>query len=316
MFGEKVGEKVRVWLGNCWASSPTFLRHRATPAARAVEQLRLVTAELEMARLAPCRSLLTDAKRSVIGAADPTDIELFASLDQRLDRLATDLSCWANALTASACSSQRRPVTLTVVRASQRWSMADFPAAAATYVTPRERAALGRGARKGSPRSRHGDWQPSSTRPDPVDLVEEQASTRVPELVPIRYGRMLVSPFAFFRGAAAIMAADLAGTPDSGFRRSTVRRCPPVELRHLRHARAEVCLRHQRLRRDAPGTVGVGCQAARREPRGRCARKRVPAEAAHRDRRRRRLAPTERRCGSSPPSRTCRSGTHTSRSRA
>ena len=96
--------------------------------------------------------------------------------------------------------------------------MADFPAAAATYVTPDERAALGRGARKGSPRSRHGDWQPSSTRPDPVDLLEEQASTRVPELVPIRYGRMLVSPFAFFRGGAAIMAADLAGTPDSGFR--------------------------------------------------------------------------------------------------
>ena len=96
--------------------------------------------------------------------------------------------------------------------------MADFPPVAATYVTPGERAALGRGARKGSPRSRHGNWEPSSTRPDPVDLLEEQASTRVPELVPIRYGRMLVSPFAFFRGAAAIMAADLAATPDSGFR--------------------------------------------------------------------------------------------------
>ena len=108
MFGEKVGEKVRVWLGNCGASSPTFLRHRATPAARAVEQLRLVTAELEMAPLRHAVHILTDAKRSVIGAADPTDIELFASLDQRLDRLATDLSCWANALNR-VCVQQPAP---------------------------------------------------------------------------------------------------------------------------------------------------------------------------------------------------------------
>ena len=53
-------------------------------------------------------------------------------------------------------------------------------------------------------------------RRDPVDLLEEQAKTRVPELVPIRYGRMLVSPFTFYRGAAYIMAADLAGTPRTG----------------------------------------------------------------------------------------------------
>ena len=53
-------------------------------------------------------------------------------------------------------------------------------------------------------------------RRDPVDLLEEQARTRVPELVPIRYGRMLVSPFTFYRGAAYIMASDLAGTPRTG----------------------------------------------------------------------------------------------------
>ena len=61
-------------------------------------------------------------------------------------------------------------------------------------------------------------FQPAADRADPVAILEEQAKTRVPELVPVRYGRMLVSPFTFFRGAAAGMAADLAGTADSGLR--------------------------------------------------------------------------------------------------
>jgi uncharacterized protein (DUF2252 family) len=80
-----------------------------------------------------------------------------------------------------------------------------------------ERAAAGKAARGEAPRSSHAEWQAADDRDDPVDLLERQAETRVPELVPIRYGRMLVSPFAFFRGAAAIIAADLAGTPHSGF---------------------------------------------------------------------------------------------------
>src|SRR3954470_5753741 len=79
-----------------------------------------------------------------------------------------------------------------------------------------ERAALGHATRADAPRSSHADWQPAADRADPVDLLEEQAASRVPELVPIRYGRMLDSPFAFFRGAAYIMAADLAHTPSSG----------------------------------------------------------------------------------------------------
>ncbi len=58
----------------------------------------------------------------------------------------------------------------------------------------------------------------AADRPDPIDLLERQAKTRVPELVPIRYGRMLVSPFAFYRGAALVMASDLAATPQSGLR--------------------------------------------------------------------------------------------------
>ena len=79
-----------------------------------------------------------------------------------------------------------------------------------------ESAERGRGARKEVPRSVHGDWEPAHDRPDPVALLTHQAATRVQELLPIRYGRMLVSPFTFYRGAAAVMAADLARTPDSG----------------------------------------------------------------------------------------------------
>ena len=79
-----------------------------------------------------------------------------------------------------------------------------------------ERAAAGKAAREKVPRSSHGEWKPAARRRDPVKVLEDQAKSRVPELVPIRYGRMLASPFTFFRGAAAIMAMDLAKTPESG----------------------------------------------------------------------------------------------------
>ena len=88
----------------------------------------------------------------------------------------------------------------------------------ARKLTPRERAALGKAARKRAPRSAHARWEASAGRPDAVGLLEEQAADRVPELVPIRYGRMLVSPGTFYRGGALLMATDLAGTPDSGLR--------------------------------------------------------------------------------------------------
>jgi uncharacterized protein (DUF2252 family) len=74
----------------------------------------------------------------------------------------------------------------------------------------------GRAARQFVPRESHGDWSPAADRADPIAVLKAQAATRVQELVPIRYGRMLVSPFTFYRGAAAVMAADLAHTPDSG----------------------------------------------------------------------------------------------------
>ncbi len=79
-----------------------------------------------------------------------------------------------------------------------------------------ERVESGKRARGAAPRSAHEAWAPAVDRPDPIVVLEEQARTRVPELVPIRYGRMLASPFAFFRGAAAVMALDLAGTPVTG----------------------------------------------------------------------------------------------------
>jgi uncharacterized protein (DUF2252 family) len=78
------------------------------------------------------------------------------------------------------------------------------------------RAATGKEARADAPRSSHGDWLPPTARADPVGLLEEQASTRVPELVPIRYARMSASPFAYFRGAAYVMASDLADSPVTG----------------------------------------------------------------------------------------------------
>src|SRR6516165_8577709 len=78
------------------------------------------------------------------------------------------------------------------------------------------RVQRGKDARAKVPRASHAAFEPPRTRADPVDLLERQATTRVPELVPIRYGRMLVSPFTFYRGAAMIMAHDLAATPRSG----------------------------------------------------------------------------------------------------
>ena len=84
------------------------------------------------------------------------------------------------------------------------------------HLTVDQRIAAGRAARAAVPRSGHAAWEPSADRPDPVALLDGQAEARVPELVPIRYGRMLVSPFTYFRGAAYPMASDLSQGPNSG----------------------------------------------------------------------------------------------------
>ena len=83
--------------------------------------------------------------------------------------------------------------------------------------TPAERRKAGKAARKQAPLEAHADIGDATNR-DPVGLIIGQGSTRVPELVPIRHGRMLVSPFTFYRGAALPMAADLSTTPNSGLR--------------------------------------------------------------------------------------------------
>ena len=108
--------------------------------------------------------------------------------------------------------SQKRPAVKSGASRGRRSSRSKVP----PHLTPAERAARGKGARAEVPRSIHGEWDPPSSRRDPVDLLEEQAATRVQELVPIRYGRMLVSPFTFFRGAAYLMASDLADSPRTG----------------------------------------------------------------------------------------------------
>ena len=100
-----------------------------------------------------------------------------------------------------------------------QWKLAD--------LTLEDRIARGKAARRDAPRSAHGRWEPPAGRPDPVSLLQEQAASRVPELVPIRYGRMLVSPGTFYRGGALIMASDLARSPRSGI---TVQLCGDAHL--------------------------------------------------------------------------------------
>ena len=116
-------------------------------------------------------------------------------------------------------TNERRTATKTdpkgVVPGATTSSAADTHPPKVAHLSPEERKARGKAARNEVPLERHADFAPQA-RPDPIDFLEEQAKTRVPELVPIRYGRMGVSPFTFYRGAALIMASDLSGTPNSG----------------------------------------------------------------------------------------------------
>ncbi|MFC3572681.1 DUF2252 domain-containing protein [Streptomyces yaanensis] len=100
-----------------------------------------------------------------------------------------------------------------------------------TSLPPTERAARGRAVRARVPRSAHAAFVPDGKRPDPVDIIERQSAARVPELVPVRYGRMLESPFRFYRGAAAVMACDLGAAPHTGL---TVQLCGDAHLLNFR----------------------------------------------------------------------------------
>jgi uncharacterized protein (DUF2252 family) len=90
-------------------------------------------------------------------------------------------------------------------------------AARIPHPSRQQRVAIGKAARAAVPRSRHAEL-PLEGRTDPLALIEEQVRERIPELIPVRYGRMIDSPFAFYRGSAVVMAADLSRTPDSGLR--------------------------------------------------------------------------------------------------
>src|ERR1700742_4418085 len=98
---------------------------------------------------------------------------------------------------------------------------------AVPHLSVAERVARGKAARAEVPRATHAAFTPPPGRADPLEVLETPARTRAPELVPIRYGRMLVSPFTFYRGAAMIMAGDLAATPRSGI---TVQCCGDAHL--------------------------------------------------------------------------------------
>ena len=93
-----------------------------------------------------------------------------------------------------------------------------------------ERAALGKSLRKEVPRSSHGYWTPAPDRPNPISLLQEQDRGRLQHLLPIKYGRMLESPFAFLRGSAVLMASDLAHTPVTGL---DVVLCGDAHLSHF-----------------------------------------------------------------------------------
>ena len=151
------------------------------------------------------------------------------------------------------------------------------------HLTVQERVARGRAARAKVPRSSQGAFEPPAQRPDPVKLLKRQAETRVPELVPIRYGRMLVSPFTFYRGAAMIMAGDLAATPRSGL---TVQCCGDAHLSNF----GVFASPERRLVFDSMTStrrcraVGVGRQAPCREHADRRARQRLPHQGPGRGR--------------------------------
>ena len=158
-----------------------------------------------------------------------------------------------------------------------------------------ERQAHGKEARDQTPPSSHTGWTPAADRPDPVALLEEQNRTREPDLVPVRHGRMLVSPFTFYRGAAKIMAADLKDTPRAGLRSQL---CGDAHLSNfgaLRLTGAAAAVRSQRLRRDPARPVRV-----RRQAHGGELHHRRPQQRLHQGRHAggdpgRRWAPTARR---------------------
>jgi hypothetical protein len=101
------------------------------------------------------------------------------------------------------------------MRESQAIVKTALPGGATHIVSRRNRVAIGKALRDKIPRKQHGRWKEAKDRPNPIDILRKSDATRMKELVPIRYGRMLQSPFVFYRGAAGVMAADLAQMPNT-----------------------------------------------------------------------------------------------------
>ena len=185
------------------------------------------------------------------------------------------------------------------------------------HLSVEKRVALGKAARARTPRSGHAEFRPAADRPDPIDLLEQQAQSRVPELVPIRYGRMLVSPFTFYRGAALLHGR----RPRRHARRpgSRVQLCGDAHLSNF----GVFASPERRLVFDIndfdetlPGAVGVGREAAGGQPRRSPGRENgYPAGRARVDRAmRRRARYRETHARVRQPRPTSRSGTRTSTS--
>ena len=100
-----------------------------------------------------------------------------------------------------------------------------------------ERIAAGKTLRENAPRSSHAGWKPPTKRRDPIDILEESNKDRLPELVPIRYGRMLASPFTFLRGSAALMASRSCHHPKHGTSGASLRRLPLAQFWLIRDPR-------------------------------------------------------------------------------
>ena len=161
-------------------------------------------------------------RSSMMGHGDPSDrLHAAPSMRSPLGR-----GCSTSRVVVCIASDLRGGLMSTDTLA-EKAEHADHADGVIDHLTTAERVAVGRSAREALPRGSHASWEPPPHRRDPVELLEEQAATRVSELVPIRYGRMLTSPFAFYRGAALLMAADLAGTPRTTL---TVQLCGDAHL--------------------------------------------------------------------------------------
>ena len=128
------------------------------------------------------------------------------------------------------------------------------------------RAAAGQALRRLVPRSSHGIWRPPRSGRDPLAILHATDRGRVPELVPIRYGRMLQSPFAFLRGSAAVMASDLAATPTTRIRVQACGDCHLMNFGGFATPERNIIFDINDFDETSPGPVGVGRQAPRREP--------------------------------------------------